>query len=466
MDFPIFHLDFLNNRTLIAVIAILHVVINHSFAVGGIPLVTLLEHKGYTSEDPRWDKLAYRIMKTFFIITTTLGAMTGVGIWLSASLINPASIASLIRVFFWAWFTEWIVFVTEVVLIMIYYLSWKRSLASPEAKRKHIRVGIGLSIASWITMVLIVAILSFMMDPGSWIERRTLLSGFFNPIYLPQLAFRTALAMIMAGAASLCLIGVYAKTDNPFRLRSSRLVSWWMMGWLPFGVLASWNYWRIVPTAMKQNFGVAISTQAFEQWHSGLVMMMIVAFSLVLLLIIWTTMADESFPVPRFVGVLPFMVLILFLGGFERIREFIRKPYVIGQYMYSNGIRAEDYPLLQKEGLLTHATYAAVKTITPENEILAGREVFKLACTRCHTVNGLNSIRGNLNKMYGKTMPWEADKIAAYIGTLHTSRAYMPPFPGSEAEKQALAKYLVSIQMGGELPGVQSEGLVFIGGKE
>lgn len=465
MDFPIFHLDFLNNRTLIAVIAILHVVINHAFAVGGIPLVTLLEYKGYTSKDPRWDKLAYRVMKTFFIITTTLGAMTGVGIWLSASLINPASIGSLIRVFFWAWFTEWIVFVTEVVLIMVYYLSWKRSLASPAAKKQHLRVGLSLSIASWVTMVLIVAILSFMMDPGSWIERRTLLSGFFNPIYLPQLAFRTALAMIMAGAAVLCLIGVYVKADNPFRLHSSRLVSWWMMGWLPFGVLASWNYWRIVPTAMKQHFGVAISTQAFEQWHRGLVMMMIVAFSLVLLLVIWTTMADENFPVPRFVGVLPFLVLILFLGGFERIREFIRKPYVIGQYMYSNGIRAEDYPLLQKEGMLTHATYAAVKTITPENELLAGREVFKLACTRCHTVNGLNSIRGNLNKMYGKSQPWQADKIAAYIGTLHTSRAYMPPFPGNEAEKQALAKYLVSIQSGGELPGVQSEGLALAGGK-
>ena len=40
MDLPIFHLDFLNNRLLIATIAILHVVINHAMAVGGIPLVS------------------------------------------------------------------------------------------------------------------------------------------------------------------------------------------------------------------------------------------------------------------------------------------------------------------------------------------------------------------------------------------------------------------------------------------
>ena len=40
MDFPIFHLDFMGNRMLIAVIAILHVIINHALAVGFVPLVT------------------------------------------------------------------------------------------------------------------------------------------------------------------------------------------------------------------------------------------------------------------------------------------------------------------------------------------------------------------------------------------------------------------------------------------
>ena len=80
-------------------------------------------------------------MKVAFIITTTIGAMTGVGIWFSASLISPSSIGSLIRVFYWAWFTEWIVFVTEVVLIMIYFLTWKNSNKSLRAKIRHIRFG-------------------------------------------------------------------------------------------------------------------------------------------------------------------------------------------------------------------------------------------------------------------------------------------------------------------------------------
>lgn len=37
MDFPMFHLDWLNDRFLIAVIAIIHVMINHGLAVGFIP---------------------------------------------------------------------------------------------------------------------------------------------------------------------------------------------------------------------------------------------------------------------------------------------------------------------------------------------------------------------------------------------------------------------------------------------
>ena len=109
MDFPVFHLDFFGNRWLIATIAILHVLINHGLAVGMMPLVAAMEWYGHKKQDPRWDRLAYKILFFCFLITTTVGALTGVGIWFSVSLVNPYSIASLIRVFFWAWFTEWLV---------------------------------------------------------------------------------------------------------------------------------------------------------------------------------------------------------------------------------------------------------------------------------------------------------------------------------------------------------------------
>jgi hypothetical protein len=81
MDFPIFHLDFFGNRLLIAVIASLHVLINHALAVGAAPLVTFMEWYGWRRRDEDWDRLARRILFTCFVITTSAGALTGVGIW-------------------------------------------------------------------------------------------------------------------------------------------------------------------------------------------------------------------------------------------------------------------------------------------------------------------------------------------------------------------------------------------------
>jgi cytochrome bd-type quinol oxidase subunit 1 len=104
MDFPIFHADFLGNRMIIAIIGILHVIINHGLAVGLMPLITAIEHYGHKTNNQKYDNLAHKLLFIAFIITTTVGALTGVGIWLSVGLINPYSIGSLIRVFFWAWF--------------------------------------------------------------------------------------------------------------------------------------------------------------------------------------------------------------------------------------------------------------------------------------------------------------------------------------------------------------------------
>ena len=137
MDFPLFHLDFMGNRMLVAVVAIIHVIINHALAVGFAPRVTLLEFRGYLKsknnieEGKAWDEAARKLMFIAFIITTTAGALTGVGIWFAASLANPASLGSLIRIFYFAWFTEWIIFVLEVIFIMIYFLTWKSRMNRP-----------------------------------------------------------------------------------------------------------------------------------------------------------------------------------------------------------------------------------------------------------------------------------------------------------------------------------------------
>lgn len=441
MDLPVFHLDFLNNRLLIALIAILHVVINHGMAVGGIPLVVYLERQGVRTGDASWDALAYRILRFFFIITTTVGALTGVGIWLSASLVNPYAIGSLIRVFFWTWFTEWVVFVTEVVLILAYYLTWRTWVG--ERKAAHVRLGTRLAFASWVTMALIVSILSFMMDPGAWRSDKTLFSGMFNPVYLPQLAFRTPLAMTMAGTFGLCVALWATKKGSAERTRAVRAISRWTLAWLIPCVLGGIWYARAVPIAMQANLSVALVTQALERWASSAQWVLAGVGLIVAVIAARGALRPDARQAWSLVA--PAILSIGLVGTFERVREFVRKPWAIPDYLYSNGFRRDDYAMLQRDGILAHATYTRIRTISSNNEVEAGKEVFTLACTRCHTVDGVNGIRGILAGMYGED-PWSRDGLASYIGSMHSARPFMPPFPGNDRERVALATYLVHLQ--------------------
>lgn len=464
MDFPLFHLDWLNDRFLIAMIAIIHVIINHGLAVGFIPLVTWMEQKGVKNSpameitDLSWDQLAWKMMKVGFIITTTLGAMTGVGIWFSVALVSPASIGSLIRVFYWAWFVEWMVFVTEVVLILIYFLTWEHANKSLASKLRHIRFGWFLSIFSWITMAIIVSILGFMMDPGNWNTHHSLLNGFTNPIYIPQLLFRTPTAMVVGGVFGLMLITLFTKRGTLFRKNAIRSASVWILCWAPLSLGGAVYYYGVMPSAMTANMSTAVGTMDFSQYYDLLRYVIGGAILLVVLLSV-TGLVKSSlvrFPFALFCC----LTVFGFLGIFERVREFIRKPYVIGGYMYSNLLKEEDYPLYKRDGILKYATYTSTPTVTAENKIAAGRNVFMLSCSRCHTTQGVNSIVYVFERMYGFGKPLDENSMAGYIPNMHNARTYMPPFPGNRAELHALVAYIKYVQQTGEvLEGAQTEGV-------
>lgn len=442
MDFPFFDYDFFGNRFLIAWGAILHVLINHPMAIGASLLIACMESRGHRLGDQRWDDLARRMLFVCFIITTTVGALTGVGIWLSTALVNPDSIGSLLRVFFWAWFTEWLVFIAEVVLVLAYYLTWKTWTGS--RKVAHIRIGYAYAAMSFLTMALITAILGFMMTPGDWTQSRSLWDAILNPLYLPQLAFRTTLAMAMAGAMGLVLVLWFTERGSDFRAEAVRYCGRWTALWsLPAIAAAGW-YLATVPQAMLDRAPTAIGTMRGEAYFpyilTGLVGLLGAALYVVATAWKWPR------SVPRWGYVLPFAAMVILLMVFERTREFVRKPYIIGGYMYANGLRVEDYPLYQAEGLLKHHAFASVRTITAENRLQAGHEVFQIACATCHTTNpsGLNNVHAKFRAMLGDG-PWKESGVAQIIGSMHGSRAYMPEFPGIPAERNALAAWIVDL---------------------
>jgi mono/diheme cytochrome c family protein len=444
MDFPIFHLDFFGDRLLIAIVAVLHVLINHAMAVGGIPLVVWLEWRAFRMTDPiarqQADALARRVMFVFFLITTTVGALTGVGIWFSTALVNPAAIGSLIRVFYWAWFAEWLVFISEVVLVLVYYLTWQRW--GEARKRQHILLGCGLAVMSWVTMALITAILGFMMDPGQWNGAPSFWNGLFNPLYFPQLWFRTPLAMVLAGILVAALVPVLEPAGAIRQATLRACGKWTCIALVAAAITGGW-YLEAVPASFFANLGTALGGMAHADQQSTILAALGGCIGIIAWVAVTLWLSPRRTP---WAGMLAAcLAAIVITGAFERTREFLRKPWVIGGYLYANGYRAADYPLLNREGILAHSAFAGIRAVTADNRIQAGAAVFTLACAKCHTVEGVNSVMDRFTAMYGRE-PWQRETITTYLGVMEKARAFMPPFPGNASEREALAAWLIERQ--------------------
>ena len=121
-------------------------------------------------------------------------------------------------------------FVSEVGLVLVYFLMWKR-WSEGVMKKVHIGFGVTLGIMSWLTMAIIVAVLGFMMGTGNWSVDRSFISAIFNPLYAPQLLFRTSVAMMTAGLMVWFLLYFFTKEAVEVRRRAVRLVSVWVLAW-------------------------------------------------------------------------------------------------------------------------------------------------------------------------------------------------------------------------------------------
>ena len=133
------------------------------------------------------------------------------------------------------------------------------------------------------------------------------------------------------------------------------------------------------------------------------------------------------------------IVGLVYFGAFEFLREGGRRPYIIYDYMYSNAILKKDMTRVAQAGVLQEAKWVENRTVTEDNTLAAGRELFDILCLPCHSIGGpLNDIRHQVRM----SSPEELNLIFATMGT---ERPYMPPFPGNEMEKEILIDYLNNV---------------------
>jgi len=421
MNYPVWQLGFLGGGFLIAVIAIIHVYIAQ-FAVGGGLFLVLTEHLAHSRNDARILDYVRKHTKFFLLLTMVAGALTGVGIWFTISLLNPSATSVLIHTFVFAWGTEWTFFVIEILSLFIYYYTFKTL-----SRRNHLIMGWIYFGAAWMSLFVINGIIDFMLTPGAWVENNNFWSGFFNPTFWPALFFRTFFSIIIAGLFGF-LTASFLK-DRELRTAMLRYSAKWLLVPFVLFLASSWWYRASLPPHIDN-----IIFQKMPQLRNAITIFLACSPLLIIGGLVMAIRMPSG--LSRTMAAVMLVVGFMNFGAFEFLREGGRRPYIIYDYMYSNAILKKDMDQVQRTGVLRQAKWIEHRRITGHNVRAAGRELFDVLCLSCHSIGGpLNDIR----KQVRRSAPEELQLIFATMGK---ERPYMPPFPGNEYEKQLLIYYL------------------------
>ncbi len=423
MNYPVWYVPEFGGGLLIALVAIFHVFISH-FAVGGGLYLVMAERSAIMQKNAAIKDFVKRHTKFFLLLTMVAGGITGVAIWFVISVIHPAATSLLIHTFVFGWATEWVFFLVEIVALFVYFYTFETM-----DEKTHQIIGWIYFVSAWMSLFLINGIIDFMLTPGSWVQNPNFWVGFFNPTFWPSLAFRTCMALMLAGCYG--FINATRVKDEGARLALISFSGRWALGFLLLSLPSGWWYLSALPEpARKLVFGSSPTIKTAVLYGSyGLVLVAILVTIMVILKPKRGSLALTS---------LVLVAALLYMGAFEWTREGARRPYVINEVMYSNGILAKEVDRLNKEGFLKNARWVKNKEVTDENLLDAGRELFMHQCYACHTQGGFN------NDIVVRTRNMSFSAARKYLATIHEKRYFMPPFVGTDLELKALAAYLTN----------------------
>jgi mono/diheme cytochrome c family protein len=348
------------------------------------------------------------------------------------------------------------------------------------------------------SLVVINGILAYMLTPGQWTLTRGFWDGFFNETYWPALVARTFVAVGLAGLFAIWVASWLP--DAGLRARIARDAAWrWV---LPMAVAIPLSLvWYLGAAAgagvpVAEIFGAkdgslgALLTAVFS---SGIATgypvaqraawwVLVAAAALTLLTVLLAAVRSTSFGRP-FAALLLVLGLVA-MGGSEWVREDLRKPWVIGQYMFVNALRlpapdgvpappaafierfgADRFTLdaVNASGVMKASAWVRplpAHLLAPDayaaRAAHEGRELFRVLCSACHTMDGYQAIRPLVRGKSPEALAGVIGRLASPVDAAGNAAAWtalpvhvktwrdrrMPPFAGTDEELQMLAAYL------------------------
>jgi len=437
--YPIWYEPGVGSGWVVGIMSTIHVLFSHT-SVGAAVFFMALATIAYRQNRPELLEFVKRYGLFLLVFSYILGSITGPGIWYSTTVASPRGISALIHSFVWKWATEWVFFMIEVVgVYAVVYLVGKID------QRTHLKLTVILGIASYTTMLIILGILSFMMWPGKaeWFTDGGYLAGFYGSNTFAQLAMRTAFMFTITAVVGSIVTGGFK--DMAFRKQMNRWLAFIGIAGTVSGALLFQWYLNTLPEQAH-----LVMQNRLPEWFETSLIGILGAILVYFLVMLFTPRLVTS----AVASVATVALLVFGLWPEEVARESIRKPYVAGQYVYSNQIIARDVPgmgiksempLIEEHGLLKTQVFMPehLRTVNAGNALEVGEMLAKTMCSNCHSLSP-TGIRPMENYFQG---PADIASIKRYLkaGISTGNTLYMPRIPLQEDEAEALAVFLASL---------------------
>jgi cytochrome bd-type quinol oxidase subunit 1 len=200
---PSVQIPLVTNRWVVGVVFLVHIIFG-SFTMGSLVLGPTYEWIGLRREDPRFERYARalgNVNQKIFSLGATFG---GMAVIVLVGLYSKLFV-TLITLFFWPAVIAFSIWFLTLGGILLYNLRWDQM---QPRKGLHIALGYATAATEHIFLVIIVAIDSFMLTPGTGI------GAFLNASYFPELAHRFVGNLSWASFFIAAVAAVYAAASR------------------------------------------------------------------------------------------------------------------------------------------------------------------------------------------------------------------------------------------------------------
>jgi cytochrome bd-type quinol oxidase subunit 1 len=442
MNYPFWDIPYLGSGWVIGIIAIFHVMISQ-FAVGGGLYLPLAERKALREGRNDWLQELVGYSKFFLVLTGVFGTISGVGIWFAIGLTHPEATSTLIHNFVFGWAIEWVFFVVELTTAIVYYYTWNKI-----DQKLHLVVGWVYAGASVCTLIIINGILTFMLTPGdTWLsvagtghEASKFWNAFFNPTYWPSLFLRICVCASLAGVWALISASRIDGTQQA-ALKASLVkwsVKWLVPSFVAMPFLFAW-YLFMVPASQRALLVLGIDTIGSGTFSiiTRIVLLIVITSATIIGVAYYLAYRNPVDFNPAHAIAILLLALMATAAG-EYSREMLRKPYVIGRWMYSNGVRVPYAARIDQEGYLAHSMWVWNNSGSGYSR---GEAIFRGECGSCHTLRGYRPLA---ELLVGR----DRANIQSFITMLHVYKPdspyhhFMPPMVGTQQDVIDLTDFL------------------------